>query len=105
MATYATVYEKESGKAIRCYPATIQEFMATGKYTLEAPAGAKAPEAEVKAKQPTAAREAERLAASANFAQTLSAPVEEVAPSEEAVEESPEDRAPMKKAPRRRVSE
>ncbi len=103
MSTYATVYEVKSGKAIRCYPATVQEFLASGDYTLEAPAGAKAPEAEVRSKRPSAGREAERLAALHNMEQTLSAPTESpIAEPVEAVEEVTE--APTRKAPRRRAS-
>jgi hypothetical protein len=107
-----TVYEKLTGKSIATYPCSVQEFLSTGKYTLERPSDAKPPENLVQSKLPKAGREADRLAQLEKLKidnATPPAPVttEElgVEVKEPVVEEVKEALKPTRKAPRRRSSE
>ncbi len=55
-----TIYEKKSGKAVFCYLASVDEFLATGNYTTQEPGKPAAPPELAKAKLPGAGREMSR---------------------------------------------
>lgn len=53
-----TLYHNKTGEAVYTYPASVQEWLQTGEYTLTRPSNAKDPE--VVGKLPSAGREANR---------------------------------------------
>lgn len=103
---YVLVYNKETGVAQKIYRATLAEFLADGRYTLEAPTNAKADPALNRSQLPTAGREATRNEVPEVFpgniqpkTATSSAQVE---PKKE--EAKPEvQEAPIKPSPKRRA--
>jgi len=97
---YVTVYHKETGAPMLCYVATLRSFIETGDYSLEAPAGAGKAEVEVKAKMPTAGREASREAILEHHQDANGLPITLPAP-----EAAPEATAPVKAQPKRRPTE
>jgi len=98
MSPTVTIYHKETGEARRIYRATLSEFLETGRWTVQRPAGEVSPAPELKKSLlPTAGREANRPAS-----EEVKADVEVkavAAEKEEKVEERP---AAAKRAPRRR---
>lgn len=103
--SYVTVYGKD-GSAHFTYAATVQEWLATGEYTLEAPgAPGKPPELE-KAKLPSAGREANRDNPITSGAGPMLTPESMVPASdaEPAPAAAPAEDAPVRPAPRRRAA-
>ena len=103
---YVLVYNKETGVAQKIYRATLAEFLADGRYTLEAPSNAKADPALNRSQLPTAGREATRNEVPEIFPGNIQPKVAtspaQVAPKR--VEAKPEvQEAPVKPAPKRRA--
>lgn len=103
--SYVTVYSKDGG-AHFTYAATVQEWLATGEYTLEAPGAPGRPPELEKAKLPSAGREANRdNPITSALHPTLTA--ESLVPAsdaEPATAAAPAEEAPVRPAPRRRAA-
>lgn len=103
------IYDLETGKGHKVYPASVKGFLESGKYTLDKPAnGQPTPEA-FRSELPTAGREAMRPQPSDVALKAKAAEVKIEEKSEEvkdALEEVAEEVKPeSKRAPRRRSSE
>lgn len=106
-STYITVYHKETGEPALTYAATVKEWLAAG-YTTTPPADAKKPPEALRAKLPSAGREANRdnpiiSGVGRELGGVLSDGNVPAAAAEPAPEPAAES-APVKPAPRRRVS-
>ncbi|QNJ26005.1 hypothetical protein SynSYN20_01678 [Synechococcus sp. SYN20] len=100
------IYDLESGKGHKVYPASVQAFLATGRYSLDKPANGKLDDSAFRSELPSAGREAERPrpADIAMAAKNVEAKVEEKTEEvKEILEESSKPEA--KRAPRRRSAE
>lgn len=103
-STYVTVYNKETGEPALTYAATVKEWLAAG-YTTTPPKDAKrAPEA-VRAKLPTAGREANREnPIVSGEGRDLGVNLVDAHQPDPVAVETPVPAAPEKPAPRRRSS-
>lgn len=109
MSPYVVIYEIATGIGRKIYRASIQEFLATGKYTLKKPADAKPGPDMRRSSLPSAGREATRLAVPEAFpgqGTTASPSVEAESPAqpEQQAEAASEEPVPPKREPRRRVA-
>ncbi len=105
MATSTTtLYEKKTGKPVFCYLASVDEFLATGNYTVDEPGSPAKPAELAKAKLPGAGREASRRDPTAFKPGVDQSPPPEkpAAPLDSLDEEKPAEEAPKRKPPRRR---
>ena len=100
-STYVTVYDKETGVGYFSYAGTVQEWLATGKYTTVKPSNAQASTQAVKAKLPTAGREANRENPIVSGGKGIDLEGAYVSGHEDGSLE-PVDEKPVKPAPRRR---
>lgn len=103
------IYDLESGKGHKVYPASVQAFLATGRYSLDKPANGKLDSSAFRSELPSAGREAERPRPSdvAMAAKVVETKVEEKTEEiKEILEEVAEEEAKVesKRAPRRRSS-
>lgn len=113
--TYYTVYSKKDGTPHFTYAASVQEWLATGEYTLEAPKEAKPAPELAQSKLPTAGREANRenpifsgmnntlsKESEVHVAESSPAEVPPTAAPESSADASAAEAAPVRPAPRRR---
>lgn len=100
MSPLVTIYRKETGEARRIYRATLVDFINTGEWTVEKPAGALPSPELKKSLLPTAGRESSRP-----HVEEVKADLEVKAAAAEAGEEVVERPAASKRAPRRRSAE
>lgn len=102
---YVTVYSKTDGTPHFTYAATVQEWLATGDYTLEAPGAAAQPPELARRKLPTAGREMNRENPIISGGTPALSEASLVSAAEVEPSAAPEpETAPTKPAPRRRAS-
>lgn len=102
------IYNLETGEGHKVFPASVQDFLATGNYSLDKPANGKLSKDAFRSELPSAGRESERPAAAdikmaeKRAEKKAEAKTEEV---KEVLEEKAEEPAQNKRAPRRRAAE
>lgn len=103
------IYDLESGKGHKVYPASVKAFLETGRYSLDKPSNGELTSEAFRSELPSAGREAERPQPSdtALKAKAAEARAEEKAEEVKEIleEKTPELKPEAKRAPRRRSSE
>ena len=108
MSTQVFLYHKKTGEVVQTYPASVEDWLATGEYQTEPPKNAKP--AVIPEKLPTAGREANRINPIIDRAPSLSSasevdatqPDAEPSAATEVSETEPAIEKPKRAEPRRR---